>query len=166
MPRINPVEEAYADAIHGVDNAFEHKTLARTLMQHRVPLETVAHINGWQFNQQMPSAGAYVHTDRSVRLQGTPSTMVGHPDPQRALQARRLLVHEAHHASQDRVNPVQFQRALETPQGRGHVEAYAENEADRRVPGSRSGYDEAVRSGQRVRFSAKSYRETRIAPGE
>lgn len=147
----------YADAINGVSHPFERKTLAAALMQSRVPLETVQHVNSWQFNQQMPTAGAYRYTDRSVNLQGKPSTMLGHPSPERALQARRLLTHEAHHGTQHRLNPQQFEEAMFDPQRRGRVEAYAENEADRRVPGSVSAYDRLVASGQNRRFSGQSY---------
>lgn len=155
----------YSDAINGVSHPFEHKTLAAALMQSRVPLDTVAHINSWQFNQQMRTAGAYRYTDRSVRLQGQPSTMLGHPSAERALQARRLLTHEAHHATQHRLQPQQFEEAMFDPQRRGRVEAYAENEADRRVPGSVSAYDRLVSSGQNRRFSDNSYRSVRTRPG-
>jgi hypothetical protein len=155
----------YEDAINGVSDRFEHRTLARTMMEHQVPLGTVAHINGWQFNQDMPTAGAYRYTDRSVRLQGKPSTMVGHPSAERASQARRLMVHEAHHATQHRLQPQQFETAIFDPQRRGRVEAYAENEADRRVPGSVSAYDRLVASGQNRRFSNASYLSTRSQPG-
>lgn len=151
----------YSDAIHGVDHPFERKTLATAMMQHRVPIETVDHINNWRFNQEMPTAGSYRYTDRSVNLQGAPSTMLGHPSPERQLQARRLLVHEAHHATQHRVNPVQFENAMFDRQKRGRVEAYAENEADRRVPGSISAYDRAVSSGQNQRFSSTAYSSVR-----
>lgn len=154
----------YSDAINGVSQPFEHKTLAAALMTHRVPIETVQHIQNWRFNQDQPTAGAYRSTDRSINLQGSPSTMFGHPDPQRALQGRRLLVHEAHHASQHRVNPVQFEDAMFDRQKRGKVEAYAENEADRRVPGSVSAYDRLVASGQNRRFSDQSYKATRVLP--
>lgn len=156
----------YSDAINGVSHPFEHKTLAAALMQSRVPLETVAHVNEWRFNQEMPTAGSYRYPDRSVNLQGKPSTMLGHPSVERALQARRLLTHEAHHATQDRVNPVQFQNAMFDPQKRGRVEAYAENEADRRVPGSVSAYDALVASGQNRRFSDQSYMSVRTQPGK
>lgn len=154
----------YEDAISGVPHPFEHRTLAAALMQSRVPLETVQHVNQWQFNQQMPTAGAYRYTDQSMRLQGQPSTMLGHPSPQRQLQARRLLVHEAHHATQHRLQPQQFEAAMFDPQRRGRVEAYAENEADRRVPGSVSAYDRLVASGQNRRFSDASYRNVRRLP--
>jgi hypothetical protein len=154
----------YGDAIKGVGSSFEHKTLAAALMTHRVPLETVQHVQNWRFNQEQPTAGAYRYTDRSVNLQGSPATMINHPDPQQALQGRRLLTHEMHHATQDRVNPVQFQNALFDPQKRGKVEAYAENEADRRVPGSVSAYDRLVSSGQNRRFSDQSYKATRVLP--
>ena len=151
----------YSDAINGVSHPFERKTLAAALMQHRVPLDTVQHINSWQFNQQMPSAGAYRYTDRSVRLQGQPSTMLGHPSAERQLQARRLLTHEAHHATQHRLQPQQFEDAMFDPAKRGRVEAYAENEADRRVPGSVSAYDRQVASGQARRFSPTAYSSVR-----
>jgi hypothetical protein len=153
----------YSDAIQGVAHPFEHKTLAAALMQHHVPLDTVQHINSWQFNQEMPTAGAYRYTDRSVRLQGQPSTMLGHPSPERQLGARRLLTHEAHHATQHMLQPQQFEDAMFSPQGRGRVEAYAENEADRRVPGSISAYDRQVASGQQ-RFSRASYQSARRQP--
>jgi len=154
----------YADAINGVSHPFEHKTLATALMQHRVPLETVQHINSWQFNQEMPTAGSYRYTDRSARFQGQPSTMLGHPSVERQLQARRLMVHEAHHATQHRLQPQQFEAAMFDPAKRGRVEAYAENEADRRVPGSISAYDRQVASGQNRRFSSSAYSSARL-PG-
>jgi hypothetical protein len=154
----------YGDAIKGVDHPFEHKTLAAALLTHRVPIETVQHVNNWQFGQSMQTAGAYKYTDRSMRFQAPrPSALLneygGNPR-----QGRRLLVHEAHHASQDRVNPEQFQNALFDRQKRGKVEAYAENEADRRVPGSVSAYDRLVASGQNRRFSDQSYKATRVRP--
>lgn len=153
----------YADAIQGVDHPFEHRTLAAALMQHRVPIETVQHVNSWQFGQSMPTAGAYRYSDRSMRFQAPrPSDMVNdHLARSNPLQGRRLLVHESHHASQHRVNPIQFENAMFDRQKRGRVEAYAENEADRRVPGSVSAYDRLISSGQSPRFSAESYKNVR-----
>lgn len=153
----------YADAINGVPQLAGHRMLAAAMMQHHVPIETVQHVNSWQFGQTMPTAGAYRYTDRSARFQGEPTTMIGHPDQQRQLQGRRLLVHEMHHATQHRLQPLQFEDAMFDPQRRGRVEAYAENEADRRVPGSISAYDRQVASGQQ-RFSGASYRSARHQP--
>lgn len=156
--------DEYADAISGVARIHQHRMLATALMQHRVPLDTVRHVNSWQFGQEMPTAGAYRYTDRSARFQGAPDTMIGHPSPERQLQARRLLVHEMHHATQHRLQPQQFENAMFDPQKRGRVEAYAENEADRRVPGSVSAYDRLVSSGQNRRFSDQSYSAVRHQP--
>jgi len=157
----------YGDAINGVNHPFEHRTLAAALLQHRVPIETVQHVNQWQFGQSMPTSGAYRYTDRSARFQAPrPSAMFNdHLVGSNPLQGRRILVHEMHHASQHRVNPQQFEEALFDRQKRGRVEAYAENEADRRVPGSVSAYDRLVSSGQNRRFSDQSYRSVRRQPG-
>jgi hypothetical protein len=154
--------EDYADSFTSYGgNAFEHKYLANALYQRRVPLETVQHINKVRFNDDsVQHAGAYRHTDQSMRFAGAPSGMSA-GSPEREQQTHRLIVHEAHHATQHRLNPLQFEAAMApgNSTGRGRVEGYAEKTAERAVPGSYSPYGTALAAGKPTRFDSASFHE-------
>lgn len=153
----------YADAFQSFGgNAFDHKHLAGVMLQTRVPIEAVQHINKVRFNQDMDAAGSYRYTDRSLNFQGKPAAM-GAGSSERERQMKRLVRHEGHHAMQHMVNGQQFEAAMApgNSRGRARVEAYAENAADKHVPGSYSSYDSQIARGGRTRFDPEEYKKVR-----
>jgi hypothetical protein len=153
----------YSAALHGVRGSVEdHQALARGLQRANIPLETVAHVNGWHFGEtDQATGGRYRVTDQSMHFQKTPAQLLETPHAESRMNGHRLLAHESHHATQHHVNGIQFEDALLDRHARGRVEGYAENGADRSVPGSRSAYDHAIAIGRPVNFSTSSYQSVR-----
>lgn len=116
--------------------------IAEHLAQTRVPLEHVNPVSRIVLGSGKirPGAGAvYMPHDRSIHLSDPHG--VARIGPGAELKYRRTLAHEIGHAVSHHLNQRQFSMALRTPDGRGLLEAHAENYADQATPGTYSGYD-------------------------
>lgn len=149
----------------GQASNVQREAIAHTLAGTHVPPEHIGSLSAIHagVNMSVRSAALYNHDDGSMLLPGDPnwiSQMGGgiHAGMQRS------IAHETGHRFSHIANPVQFANYVHHPEGRGILEASAENYADQAVPGSYSSYDYTVSRGGSpnvAKLDANSYRRMR-----
>lgn len=133
----------------GQSSQLQRQAVARNLSGSQVPPEHVARLSGIHTGVGVRNgAGAlYDHKSQGIVMPGNPDAM-SRMSPGIQAKGTRTLAHEVGHGVSHTMNPVQFGQFLATPNGRGLLEAHAENYADQAVPGSFSGYDYEASQGR------------------
>lgn len=142
--------DEWMGALSGFSMAPEHRTaLAGHLSQTQVPVEHAQALSSIHVGSKKirPGAGAmYYPGDRSMHLSDPAG--VSRVGPGAESQYRRRVTHEIGHAVSQHMNQQQFSGYMATPEGRGTLEAHAENYADQAAPGTHSGYDYEASKGR------------------
>ena len=135
MSRFDEFKSALpAVTFQGQPSTFQHDSVARLLAGTNIPVEHAANLQAIHTGANIPTTGLYRRGDRSLLLRGNPDSTAHTPGMQRNYQ--RALGHEIGHSRAHTLNPRQFDTMMGTFQGRGAIEAHAENYADTNVPGS------------------------------
>ena len=164
MSRFDDFQSALENKVtfHGQPSSYQRDAVAHILSGTNIPVEHAANLNAIHAGANIPTTGLYRRSDRSVLLRGNPDSFDRMPS---MLQNyRRAAGHEIGHSRAHTLNPRQFDTMMGTAQGRGVIEAHAEDYADKHVPGSYSSYDHLVRTQQPTSvtgFDSRSYRNAR-----
>lgn len=161
MSRYGDFQDALGNRVTygGQPSVIQRDAVARLLAGTNIPVEHAASLRAIHTGADIPHPGIYRTGERSLLMRGNPDAMSAISERQRVAN-RRVLGHEIGHHASLLMNPHQFESAVVTPQGRGTLEAHAENYADQGVPGSYSAYDHLVNTG-RGDFHHGAYRDAR-----
>ena len=146
----------------GRSSGMQRDAVARLLDGTGVNPEHIGSLSAIHTHVDLPAGNAavYNHNEGSMSVVADAHHVSESGISSVAGGLRHTIAHETGHRFSHIANPVQFSQYLDHPQGRGILEADAENYADQAVPGFHSGYDVRAANGQ-VPFDADSYKEMR-----